>query len=131
MNASNNSKIPEGLEYLIFPDYSDSEEETFNRTKLYPLEDFLRTNCFLSFVDALEKFMLFAERGSIIDIANISESSRQFFITNLSSCQGWITRISLPLLQVCYKAGRYAQVVRFANFICHSQQQKSEAAKKG
>uniref|UniRef100_A0A914Z0Q0 non-specific serine/threonine protein kinase n=1 Tax=Panagrolaimus superbus TaxID=310955 RepID=A0A914Z0Q0_9BILA len=130
MNASNTSKVPDGLEYLMFPAYVDSEEESFNRLKLFPSEDFLRANCYLSFVDSLEKFMSFAERGSILDIASISESSRQFFITNLSSCQGWITRISLPLLQVCYKAGRYAQVVRFATFICHVQQQKSEIAKK-
>uniref|UniRef100_A0AC34FWG3 Uncharacterized protein n=1 Tax=Panagrolaimus sp. ES5 TaxID=591445 RepID=A0AC34FWG3_9BILA len=130
MNASNTPKIPDGLEYLIFPDYVDSEEESFNRSKLLPSEDFLRANCYLSFVDTLEKFMSFAERGSILDIAKISEASRQFFVTNLSSCQGWVTRISLPLLQVCYKAGRYAQVVRFSTFICHAQQQKSEVAKK-
>jgi hypothetical protein len=130
MNASNSPEISENLEYLLFPDFIDSEDESFSRSKLLPSEDFLRTNCFLSFVDILEKYMAFAERGSILEISNISESARQFFVNNVSSCQGWITRVSLPILQVCYKAGRYAQVVRFATFICHSQQQKAENTKK-
>lgn len=106
IRALMNFKQHDKLEYLLFPNYNDSDEENFNRVKLIPSEDFLRVNCFLSFVDCLEKFMAFAERGSILEIADISENSRQFFITNLSSCQGWVTRVSLPLLQVCYKAGR-------------------------
>ena len=132
MNSSKGFKTPGNLEYLMFPKHKDPEfEESICRTKLLPSEDVLRVNCFLSFIDTLEKFMSYADRGSILEIASISDSSRQFFTTNVSSCQGWITRISLPLLQVCYKAGRYAQVVRFATFICHNQKQKADSSKKG
>ena len=123
----------EHLQYLLFPESEniESEAEDNRRKKLLPSEEFLRVNCLLTFVDALEKLMVFAERGSIVDYAKPSEASRQFFVNNATSCQGWIARITPAMLQICYRAGRYAQVVRFGATFCAIQKQRKERLKSG
>lgn len=130
-----NTKVNQQLQYVLFGSHieeaNEDDEKEVKMKLMTPAEEFLRVNSLLTFIDVLDKLMVYTERGSIINIAKPSDAAKQFFLTNAASCQGWLARITVLIQKIGIKAGRYAQVVRFGNAYCVNVQQRSSKLKPG
>ncbi|PAV67189.1 hypothetical protein WR25_25021 isoform S [Diploscapter pachys] len=94
---------------------SKTEEEAENvlgePRKLSPSEDWLRVRMLLDFFEHLERLIFYVtENGTCLPLCN---PVRNFFVTNMSSCQEWLSRAYVPAMVVAYFNGSFAQVIRF------------------
>ncbi|KHJ91087.1 HEAT repeat protein, partial [Oesophagostomum dentatum] len=78
-------------------------------------EEWWRVRCLLEFVEIFEKLMYHVNNGTMFPICNVSVLSRQFFTTNVASCQEWLSRTYPFAMIVAYHNGYYAQVIRFGS----------------
>ncbi|KAJ1373163.1 hypothetical protein KIN20_035504 [Parelaphostrongylus tenuis] len=93
-------------------DEEDSQGDGEPRA-LSPAEEWWRVRCLLEFVEIFEKLMYHVTSGTIFPICNVSTLSRQFFATNMASCQEWLFRTYPVAMIVAFHNGYYAQVIRF------------------
>ncbi|CAJ0594064.1 unnamed protein product [Cylicocyclus nassatus] len=78
-------------------------------------EEWWRVRCLLEFVEIFEKLMYHVNNGTMFPICNVSVLSRQFFTTNVASCQEWLSRTYPFAMIVAFHNGNYAQVIRFGS----------------
>ncbi|KJH42634.1 FATC domain protein [Dictyocaulus viviparus] len=94
-------------------------------------EEWWRVRCLLEFVEIFEKLMFHVTSGTMFPICNVSMLSRQFFATNMVSCQEWLFRTYPVAMIVAYHNGHYAQVIRLGASVLPDLERKQLKAECG
>lgn len=80
--------------------------------ELTPMQEQVRVNLLLDFMEQLEKLIYNASQGCAEVLAPPTKPVKTFFHTNASTCREWLTRIRMPVIEIALHSGGSVTVIR-------------------